>query len=61
MDLQEIKNRLNLSGKTIGLGGCKVHGTTLSCCESNITVFDGVQTKDEVRFLDGEAFKIHHQ
>lgn len=43
----------------VGLGGCKTHGTTLDCCEYDITVFDdksGIDTK----IIDGILVQIHH-
>jgi hypothetical protein len=43
----------------VGLGGCKAHGTTLDCCEYDITIFDGI-TKTEVRTIDNTTIQIHH-
>lgn len=44
----------------VGLGGCKSHGTTLKCCEYNITVFDDKESKDEIHVVDGDIIKVHH-
>ncbi len=60
MDVQNILEQLALSDNTVGLGGCKSHGTTLECCEYNLTVFDNKKSKDEIHVIDDEIIKIHH-
>lgn len=52
--------KLGLSNSTIGLGGCKVHQTTLDCCEYNLTVFDDLTQKDTITTLDDQIIRIHH-
>lgn len=52
--------KLSLSDSTVGLGGCKSHGTTLECCEYNITIFDNKKSKDEIHVFDDKLIKIHH-
>ncbi len=60
MDIKKTLERLELSNNTVGLGGCKSHGTTLECCEYNITVFDEKKSKDEIHAIDDHIIKIHH-
>lgn len=60
MDIKKTLERLELSNYPAGLGGCKNHGTTLECCEYNITVFDNKKLKDEIHIIDDTIIKIHH-
>jgi hypothetical protein len=60
VDIKKILEQLSLSNNTIGLGGCKSHGTTLECCEYNLTVFDEQKSKDEIHMVDGDMIKVHH-
>lgn len=53
-------SKLGLSNSTVGLGGCKVHQTTLNCCEYNLTVFDDLIQKDTITTLDDQIIRIHH-
>lgn len=53
-------SKLGLSNSTVGLGGCKVHQTTLNCCEYNLTVFDDLIQKDTITILDDQIIRIHH-
>jgi hypothetical protein len=55
----DIVGKLSLSNNVVGLGGCKVHNTTLDCCEYNITIFDG-KKQDEVKSIDDTIIQIHH-
>lgn len=59
LQVQDLVGKLSLSNNMVGLGGCKTHGTTLDCCEYDITVFDdksGIDTK----IIDGILVQIHH-
>jgi hypothetical protein len=60
VQLQEIINHLSLSEYPVGLGGCKIHKTTLECCEYNITVFDNKKTRDEIHVIKDMIIRIHH-
>ncbi len=60
MQIKDIIAKLGLSNSTVGLGGCKVHQTTLDCCEYNLTVFDDDTQKDTVITLDDDTIRIHH-
>lgn len=60
MQIKDILTKLGLSNNTVGLGGCKVHQTTLDCCEYNLTVFDDDTQKDTVITLDDDTIRIHH-
>lgn len=53
-------SKIGLSNSTVGLGGCKVHQTTLNCCEYNLTVFDDLIQKDTITILDDQIIRIHH-
>jgi hypothetical protein len=53
-------SKLGLANSTVGLGGCKVHQTTLDCCEYNLTVFDDMTQKDTITTLDDQTIRIHH-
>ena len=59
MQVQDLVGKLSLSDSVVGLGGCKAHGTTLDCCEYDITVFDGI-SKTESKTIDGITIQIHH-
>ena len=59
MDTNQIISELNLSNHAVGLGGCKVQKTTLSCCEYNITIFDG-GNQIETKTVGNELIRIHH-
>lgn len=56
---KDLVDKLSLSNYVVGLGGCKVHGTTLDCCEYNITVFDGTG-QSEIKTLNDSIIRIHH-
>lgn len=60
MDIKNILGQLALPDHPVGLGGCKNHGTTLNCCEYNITVFDNKKSKDEIHIINDDIIKIHH-
>jgi len=55
-----VLEQLELSNKVVGFGGCKNRGTTLKCCEYNITVFDDKKSKDEIHMVDDDIIKVHH-
>lgn len=59
MQKNDIVNKLSLSNCIVGLGGCKVHKTTLDCCEYNITVFDG-NRQTEIKTIHDNIIQIHH-
>ena len=59
MQVQDLVGKLSLSNGMVGLGGCKAHGTTLECCEYDITIFDGT-TKTETKSIDDILVQIHH-
>jgi hypothetical protein len=52
--------KLSLSSYAVGLGGCKVHKTTLDCCEYNITIFDDSTQKNEIKTVENDIVQIHH-
>ncbi|WKT57079.1 hypothetical protein QVH35_06325 [Candidatus Nitrosotenuis chungbukensis] len=60
MDIKKTLDLLSLSNNVVGLGGCKSHGTTLECCEYNLTVFDEKNSKDEIHVIGDDIVKIHH-
>lgn len=60
MQIKDVIDKLGLSNHTVGLGGCKVQKTTLDCCEYNLTVFDDVMQKDEIKIIDDCTIQIHH-
>jgi hypothetical protein len=60
MEFDNVIKHLSLSGYSVGLGGCKAHKTTLSCCEYNLTVFDDKKEKDAVHAIDDITIKLHH-
>ncbi len=60
MELDGVIKHLSLSEYAVGLGGCKAQKTTLSCCEYNLTVFDGKKEKDSVHVIDDRTIKLHH-
>lgn len=60
MDIKTILEKLALSNHPVGLGGCKNYGTTLECCEYNVTVFDNKKSKDEIHVINDDIIKIHH-
>ena len=59
MEIKQAISDLGLSGP-VGLGGCKACGTTLGCCEYNITVFDGKSEKEQTRTINGQLIRLHH-
>lgn len=59
MHKKDIVDRLSLFNHVVGLGGCKVHKTTLDCCEYNITIFDGTK-QIETKIIDDVAVRVHH-
>ncbi|MEW6042771.1 MAG: hypothetical protein AB1608_00710 [Thermoproteota archaeon] len=60
MQIKDLVDKLALSAHPAALGGCKVHKTTLECCEYNITVFDGANQKDQISRVDDIVVRIHH-
>jgi hypothetical protein len=60
VQVKDMISKLGLSNSTVGLGGCKVHQTTLDCCEYNLTVFDDLTQKDTITTLDDQIIRIHH-
>jgi hypothetical protein len=60
VQIKDMMPKLGLSNSTVGLGGCKVHQTTLDCCEYNLTVFDDLIQKDAIATLDDQIIRIHH-
>jgi hypothetical protein len=44
----------------VGLGGCKRHGTTLQCCEYDVTVFDNKYASSEIVRVGNDNVRIHH-
>ncbi|MEM2161123.1 MAG: hypothetical protein QXN55_09245, partial [Candidatus Nitrosotenuis sp.] len=60
MQTKDIVNKLSLSSYAVGLGGCKVHKTTLDCCEYNITIFDDSTQKNEIKTVENDIVQIHH-
>ena len=59
MEIKQAISDLGVSGP-VGLGGCKAHGTTLDCCEYNVTVFDGKSEKENVQKIDGQLVRFYH-
>jgi hypothetical protein len=59
LQVQDLVSKFSLSDDIVGLGGCKAHGTTLNCCEYDITIFDGM-AKTEVKTIDDITIQIHH-
>jgi hypothetical protein len=59
LQVHELTNKLSLSNDIVGLGGCKAHGTTLECCEYDITIFDG-KSGTELKTIDDTLVQIHH-
>ncbi|WP_239654831.1 hypothetical protein [Candidatus Nitrosotenuis uzonensis] len=60
MELEQTLRRLSFLDHPSGLGGCKSHGTTLDCCEYDVTVFDKKIIQPEVFEFDGNLVRIHH-
>jgi hypothetical protein len=58
LQVQDLVSKLSLTDSVVGLGGCKAHGTTLDCCEYDITIFDN-KSKTEVRTIDDTTIQIH--
>jgi hypothetical protein len=59
LQVQDLVSNLSLSNDVVGLGGCKAHGTTLDCCEYDITIFDG-KSMTEITTIDNTIIQIHH-
>lgn len=59
MHIKDAIHSLGIDHYPIGLGGCKVHKTTLDCCEYDVTAFDG-QVKNEIHKIDDIVIRIHH-
>lgn len=59
LQVQDLVSKLSLTDSIVGLGGCKAHGTTLDCCEYDITIFDG-KSKTEITTIDDATIQIHH-
>ncbi len=60
MNAKELVDKLSLYNQAAALGGCKVHKTTLDCCEYNITIFDDITQKDEIKTIGTDVIRIHH-
>ncbi|MEM3143361.1 MAG: hypothetical protein QXW91_01875 [Candidatus Nitrosotenuis sp.] len=59
MELEQVLHSIS-NEHSVGLGGCKRHGTTLQCCEYDVTVFDNKYAPSEIIQVGNDNVRIHH-
>ena len=60
MDIKKFIQDYNLSGHSVGLGGCRTKNLHFDSCPYDIVVFDQSTQQDDIIRTDGHHIIVHH-
>jgi len=60
LDLKNLLEKLSIKDCPVGMGGCHNQGLNYTCCEYDITIFDGKKQKESIVEHDNIFYHIYH-
>ncbi len=60
LNLKNLLEKLSIKDCSVGMGGCHNQGLNYSCCEYDITIFDGKKQKESIIEYDNIFYHIYH-
>ena len=60
LNLKNLLEKISIKDCPVGMGGCHNQGLNYSCCEYDITIFDGKKQKESIVEHDNIFYHIYH-
>ena len=60
LNLKNLLEKLSIKDYPVGMGGCHNQGLNYTCCEYDITIFDGKKQKESIVEYDNVFYHIYH-